>query len=57
MCVCVCVCVYVCVYLCLLTKNYINICHVQRTILYACEYSSALDDTMYTSLSECIPEN
>ena len=26
-------------------------------ILHACEYSSALDDTMYTSLSECIPEN
>ena len=43
---CVCICVKI-----------ISICHVQRTFLYACEYSSALDDTMYTSLSECIPEN
>ena len=52
-CVCVCPCVCICVYL----LKIISICHVQREFLYACEYSSALNDTMYTSLSECIPEN
>ena len=55
MCVCVCVCTFVCI--CVYLLKIISICHVQRTFLYACEYSSALDDTMYTSLSECTPEN
>ena len=50
---CVCMCVCICAYL----LKIISICHVQRELLYACEYSSALDDIMYTSLSECTPEN
>ena len=52
-CVYVCVCVSVCVYLCLLTKNYINMSCAEDIFVCMC----ALDDTMYTSLSECIPEN
>ena len=49
--VCVCMCVSPCVCICVYLLKIISICHVQRTFLYACEYSSALDDTMYTSLT------